>query len=81
VSPPSRTVVVRPCRGQIPRRPSLRIAFATVLREMTSPSSRRSARIRGAPETSSDSPWNQAILASIFSARTARFEGSRLDQA
>ena len=56
-----------PLPGQLPGRPSLRIAFATVLREMASPSARRSARILGAAETSSDSPWNQAILASIFS--------------
>ncbi len=73
--------VVRHFFGQIPRRPSLRIDFATVLREMVSPSSRRSAKILGEPETSSDSPWNQPIFASILSVRTARFEGARLHQA
>ncbi len=81
VSAPSRTVVVRHRLGQMPRRPSWRITFATVLREMTSPSSRRLARIFGDPETSSESPWNQATFCSIRSVRTARFEGFRPSQA
>ena len=55
-------VVVFHCLGQTPFRPSLRMALATVLHEMISPSPRRSARIFGEPETSSDSPWNQATL-------------------
>ena len=57
------------------------MAFATVLREMVSPSSRRSARIFGEPDTSSDSPWNQATFCSIRSCRIARAEGSRFAQA
>jgi hypothetical protein len=67
--------------GQIPRRPSRRIALATVLREMISPSSRKSAGILGAPDTSSEAPWNQVIFCSIRSCRTARGEESRLHQA
>ena len=38
-------------RGLIPASSWRRIEAATVLRETTSPSSRRSARIRGAPYT------------------------------
>ena len=38
-------------RGLIPARRWRRIEAATVLREITSPSSRRSARMRGAPYT------------------------------
>src|SRR4051812_48329859 len=41
-------------RGLIPRRPPARISFAIVLTETTSPLSRRSAVIRGAPFTPSD---------------------------
>ena len=73
--------MVRHRLGQIPRRPSRRIAFATVLREMISPSSRRSARILGDPDTSSESPWNQLTFCSIRSCRTARSDGSRVHQA
>lgn len=61
------TVVVRPFFGQIPINPSRRIALATVLRLIVSPSARRSAKILGAPKTSSDSPWNHATFCSIRS--------------
>ena len=55
--------------------------FATVLREMASPSSRKSARIFGDPDTSSDSPWNQTTFCSMRSCRIARADGSRFSQA
>jgi hypothetical protein len=42
-------------RGLIPTIPLLRISFATVFRDTCSPSSRRSAKIRGDPYTRSDS--------------------------
>jgi len=67
--------------GQFPRRPSRRIAAATVLALMISPSARRSAKMRGDPDTSSEAPWNQTILASIRSRRNARSDGSRPSQA
>ena len=44
--------------GLIPRMSLARISFATVLRETTSPSARRSARILGAPLT-----WSEASCA------------------
>jgi hypothetical protein len=48
---------------------------------MTSPSPRRSAKILGEPDTSSESPWNQATFASIRSARKARWDGTRTSHA
>jgi transposase InsO family protein len=42
---------------------------------------RRSAKILGDPDTSSDSPWNQLIFCSIRSRRTARGDGVRRHQA
>jgi hypothetical protein len=48
---------------------------------MTSPSPRRSAKILGEPDTSSESPWNQATFASILLARMARWDGTRIRQA
>ena len=75
------SVVVFHRFGQTPFRRSLRIVLATVLREMTSPSSRRSAKIFGEPDTSSESPWNHATFASIRSARIARLDGTRPSQA
>jgi len=75
------SVVVFHRLGQTPLRCSLRIVLATVLREMTSPSPRRSARILGEPDTSSESPWNHATFASIRSARMARWDGTRPSQA
>ena len=55
-------------RGLIPRIPLARISVATVLPETTSPPSRRSARIRGAPLTPSDASWATVI----FNTRSAR---------
>jgi len=60
--------------------PFRRIADATVLTLMISPSARRSATMRGDPDTSSEAPWHETILASIRSRRNARSEGSRLSQ-
>jgi len=48
---------------------------------MISPSARRSATMRGDPDTSSEAPWNQTIFASIRSRRNARSEGTRLSHA
>lgn len=62
-------------RGLIPVMPASRISFATVLRETTSPSSRRSARIRGAPLTPSEAAWAASILTSSSARRAARGPG------
>lgn len=48
-------------RGLIPRISLCRMSLATVFLETTSPSSRRSAVIRGAPFTPSESAWNLRI--------------------
>lgn len=74
-------VVVFHFLRQMPFNPSLRIVLATVLREIVSPSSRRSGKIFGDSNTSSKSPWNQVTFCPIRSVRIARFDGSRLIQA
>ena len=75
------TVVVFHLLGQTPFKPSRAMVLATVFLEMTSPSSRRSTNILGAPETSSDSPWNQVTFCSMRSWRSARGDTGRLHQA
>ena len=49
-------------RGLMPTIRLLRISFATVFRDTVSPSSRKSAKIRGDPYTWSESAWNVMIL-------------------
>ena len=49
-------------RELIPTIPLLCMSFATVLRDTCSPTSRRSAKIRGDPYTWSESSWNLMIL-------------------
>ena len=62
-------------RGLIPRISLFRMSLATVLVETTSPSSRRSAVIRGAPFTPSESAWNFWILTRRPCCRCSRAEG------
>lgn len=51
------------------------MSLATVLQEMTSPASRRSAVIRGATFTPLESAWNLRILASRSAVCGCRGEG------
>ena len=62
-------------RGLIPRISCWRISLATVLRETTSPASRRSARIRGDPLTPSEASWATLIFSSGPPAAAARGPG------
>ena len=61
--------------------PSRRTTFATVFREMITPSSWRSARIFGDPNTPSEAPWDQTTFCSNRSIRIARSDGFRASQA
>ena len=61
--------------------PSRRTTFATVFREMITPSSWRSARIFGDPNTPSEAPWDQTAFCSNRSIRIARSDGFRASQA
>src|ERR1700739_1506695 len=65
-------------RGQTPANPWRRSEAATVLRDTCSPSSRRSAKMRGAPYTPSEAAWNFATLASNSARRAAVGLGPRL---
>jgi hypothetical protein len=62
-------------RGLIPRISCSRMSFAVVFTEMTSPASRRSAVIRGAPLTPSEAACAALILPTSSSRRAARGPG------
>jgi len=75
------SVVVFHRFGQTPTRWSLRIVLATVLREMDSPSPRRSAKIFGDPDTSSESPVEPRHLRLDPLSPDGTLDGTRPSQA